>query len=418
MLRAEVETRRRFAHVTAAGITFQGGSAAVDSSTIIAALVHQLTGSAIAVGAVTTILRVGWLSPQIVVGYLAQRRRASLPYFAVGAFGRATCLALLAVHLAFSGLLPTGWVVVGFFVAWTGYAFVSGIVAVPYNDIVGRSVPSEQRSRLLALRFFGGGVLGLAIAVVADRLVIGLAFPQSYAAIVGMAALLMYVSSILFVWPGEPPGSPAPQNSGFLRYLRDGLAVFRHEPAFRLFVFAQWGGAAAMMAMPFYVVAAQELHFDITRIGLLLGAQSAGALVTNALWGWWGDAYGKRSLLQGVALVRVLPPLGIMLVASDAVTPPAMITGVFLVVFFVLGALASGVTIAVLGYLMEISPDDQRAAYSGYFNALTAPAYVLPLLGGVLVDTMGSRIVFIAAMVGAVIQWRCVALIRTRPDAG
>lgn len=406
-------TGRRFLHITAAGITFQGGSAAVDSSTIIAALVHQLTGSPIAVGAVTTILRVGWLSPQLIVGYLVQRRRASLPYFMVGAFGRAFCLALLACLLVVSAQLPTTWVVAGFFVAWTAYAFVSGIVAVPYNDIVGRSVPSEQRSRLLALRFFGGGVLGLGIAALADRLVVGLPFPASYAAIVGMAALLMCLSSILFVWPGEPAGEPAPQAGGFISYLQNGLVVFRRERAFRLFVFGQWGGAAAMMALPFYVVAADELQFDITRVALLLTAQTAGAIAANALWGWWGDRYGKRNLLQGVALLRVFPPLGILLVFSVSPLSSNMLTGVFIATFFVLGALTSGVTIAVLGFLMEISPDDTRAAYSGYFNALTAPAYLLPILGGVLVESVGTATVFAVAAVGAVIQLLFVYSIRT-----
>ena len=42
--------RRRFIHIAGAGMTFQAGSAAVDSSTIMAALVFQLTGSPIAVG--------------------------------------------------------------------------------------------------------------------------------------------------------------------------------------------------------------------------------------------------------------------------------------------------------------------------------------------------------------------------------
>jgi len=405
-------TRRRFRHITAAGITFQGGSTAVDSSTIIAALVHQLTGSAIAVGAVTTILRVGWLSPQLIVGYLVQRRRASLPYFMVGAFGRATCLALLACLLAFSAQLPTAWVVTGFFVGWTAYAFISGIVAVPYNDIVGRSVPSERRSRLLALRFFGGSVLGLGVAALADRLVAGLSFPASYAAIVGIAALLMYLSSVLFVWPGEPAGQPAHQEGGFINYLQNGLAAFRRERAFQLFVFGQWGGAAAMMALPFYVVAADELKFDISRVALLLAAQTAGGIAANALWGWWGDKYGKRSLLQGVALLRVFPPLGILLVASITPSSQTMLNAFFIVTFFVLGALASGVTIASLGFLMEISPHEKRAAYSGYFNALTAPAYLLPILGGVLVDSVGSATVFAVAAVGGVIQFSCAYCIR------
>lgn len=72
--------------------------------------------------------------------------------------------------------------------------------------------------------------------------------------------------------------------------------------------------------------------------------------------------------------------------------------------FFVLGALMPGVTIAVLGLLMDISPDDQRPAYSGYFNALTAPAYLLPLAGGVLIVTVGASAMFSLAAAGAAIQ--------------
>jgi MFS family permease len=396
----DADTRRRFLHITSAGITFQGGSTAVDSSTIIAALVYQLTASAVAVGAVTTLLRIGWLAPQIVIGYLAQRRQASLPYFVIGAFGRATCLAFLAGLLAISESLSTTMVVIGFFAAWTAYSFVSGIVAVPYNDIVGRSIPSEQRSRLLAWRFFGGGVLGLGVAAAADQLMAGLAFPASYATIVAMAALLMYVSSALFVWLGEPPGKPAAPKAGFGAYLKDGLAIFRRQRTFQLFVFAQWSGAAAMMALPFYVVAAVGAGFDIGRVALLLGAQTAGSLAANPLWGWWGDRRGKRSLLRGVAALRIAPPLAVLVLFSTAGTP-TMLTGGLIVTFFVLGALSSGVTIGVLGFLMEISPNDQRASYSGYFNAITAPAYVLPLLGGVLVAATGMSTIFLVAALGA-----------------
>ena len=46
------DARRRFWRLSAAGICFQGGAAAVDSGTIIATLVHGLTGSVVAVGAV------------------------------------------------------------------------------------------------------------------------------------------------------------------------------------------------------------------------------------------------------------------------------------------------------------------------------------------------------------------------------
>lgn len=58
----------RFWRIAVAGVLFQGGAAAVDTSTIVAALVHALTGSSFAVGAAAAIARYGWLFPQPIVG--------------------------------------------------------------------------------------------------------------------------------------------------------------------------------------------------------------------------------------------------------------------------------------------------------------------------------------------------------------
>jgi len=116
------DSKRRFRHISVAGIFFQGGAAAVDTSTIVAALVHGLTGSAFAVGAAAGIARFGWLFPQLFVAYYAQRRAQRLPFYMVGAFGRVACLAALAA-LLWLAVSPAGAsVVVPFFVLWTVYA--------------------------------------------------------------------------------------------------------------------------------------------------------------------------------------------------------------------------------------------------------------------------------------------------------
>jgi hypothetical protein len=184
--------RRRFRLIAAAGIFFQGGAATVDTGTIIPALVHGLTGgSAVAVGAAAAIVRSGWLIPQLVIGHLAQRRRERMPLYKIGAFGRVVCLTGLAGLVAMAGDRPDAGVIAAFFVLWTVYAFVSGIVAVPYNDIVARLIVSERRSRVLAARFFGGGLLALAVAGAADRLLGALPFPQSFAAVLVLGATLL-----------------------------------------------------------------------------------------------------------------------------------------------------------------------------------------------------------------------------------
>ena len=412
------DSPKRFRRIAAAGIGFQGGAAAVDSATVIATLVHGLTGSVFAVGAASAILRYGWLSPQLFVAFFAQRAKRRMPFYVFGAFGRATCLVLIAALLAVAGNLPGAVVVALFFVLWTAYAFISGVVAVPYNDIVARSVPSGRRSRLLALRFFGGGLLALGVAATADRLLDAFAFPGGYAAIVLIGASLMYLSSLLFVGAGEPE-APPPQATGqrFVEFLRAGIDVFLLDRRFRLFVFGQWLGGAVMMAMPFYILQAGMAQGTGVAVGLLLGAQTAGALASNALWGWWGDRFGKRSLLEGVALMRAAPPLLTLALVPAAATGAVPALAGFAVVFFLLGAFGNGITIAMLGYLMEISPDDRRPAYSGYFNALVAPAALLPLAGAAIAAATSLMAVFVVSLAAAIVQFLVIRRLR-HPPAG
>ena len=405
----------RFWRISRAGIFFQGGAAAVDTTTIVATLVHGLTGSALAVGAAAAIQRYGWLFPQIFVAYMAQRRARRMAFYKVGAFGRTGCVAALAVLLAVAGALPHGLLVALFFMLWTAYAFIGGIVAVPYNDIVARSIPSVRRSRMLAVRFFGGGILALGVAAAAHYFLHleGLPFPIGYAAIVALGAVLMLASSLSFISAGESDAPlPARPSHGFAEFLRDGVAVFRGDQRFRLFIYAQWLGGAVTMAFPFYILQATAMTGGVADVAFLLGASTAGALVSNGLWGWWGDRFGKRSLFEGVTLLRIAPPLLILvLAAKGGLGAPPVLPGLVLV-FMLLGALGNGITIAMLGYLMEISPDDRRPAYSGYFNAMVAPAALLPLAGAVIVEVASLQAVFAVSLVAAMLQFLAVRRLR------
>jgi MFS family permease len=396
-----------FWKITGAGASFQAGSAAVDSATVVASLVNHLTGSVYAVGAASAVLRLGWLLPQLLVGFLAQRANRRMPFYMAGAFGRATCLALIALMLLTVSEPAGAWVAGGFLLLWTLYAFVSGIVAVPYNDIVGRSIPSGARSRMLAWRFFGGGVLALGVAAVMHQLLATEKIFTAYGLMFALASALMFISSFSFVSAGEPP-TPAMMSvlaPKFGQFLRDGWDVLRSDARFRLFLYTQWLGGATLMALPFYVVAATRLGLGLQDIGILLGAQTVGALLSNALWGRIGDRYGKLALLQAVGRLRLVPPLaGIAIFAAATILAPTATIIAFAVLFVILGALINGMTIGYLGYLMEISPNDQRPAYSAYFNALASPAAVLPLAGAAIADVLSLTVVFVVAFLAAAFQ--------------
>ncbi|UWQ43969.1 MFS transporter (plasmid) [Leisingera aquaemixtae] len=405
----EAAGRRRFWRIAGAGAAFQGGSAAVDSATVVASLTHMLTGSALAVGYASAVLRLGWLLPQLPVGYLAERARRRMPFYVFGAFGRAAAAGAIALLLWRGADWPqVDWppepLAAGFLALWTVYSCISGVVAVPYNDIVGRAIPSSRRSRMLAWRFFGGGLLAIAAAG-ALRLALEVMPPlQAYAFMFALGSALMFLSSALFVSAGEPPSSPgrrpAARNAGTGDFLREGLVTFRKNRAFRLFLIFHWLGSATLMALPFYIVAARESGIGLAGVGTLLAAQTAGALVSNPLWGRIGDGMGKLPLLWCVTFLRLLAPaLMLALLAAGA--------GIFgfAALYLVIGAMMNGVTISYLSFLMEISPDDRRPAYSAWFNTFAAPAALSPLLGAILASLIATPAVFAAAVTAAFAQF-------------
>ncbi len=407
----------RFWRFIASGVFFQGGVVSVEANTIVSALVQGLTGSPLAVGVTAAITRYGWLFPQIVVAYLAQRRERRMPFYKFGAFGRAACLAAIAALLWFGAGLPGVVMVAAFFILWTLYGFISGVVGVPYNDIVARSVPSSRRSRLLALRFFGGGILALIVAGAAHELLRRYSFFPGYAAILSIGAATLAISAVFFVSAKEDPAPlPAHAPKDFKTFLGQGISVLKEDRRFRAFLYVQWLAGAVSMALPFYILQVAPGERAIPFVGILLAAQTVGALLSNTLWGWWGDRRGKLSLLRMVSALNAVGPLAMLFwMAFGSANSPWLLPW-FATLFFVIGAVGNGRAIAYIGYLMEISPDDRRPAYSGYFNALIAPAALFPILGAGVAVAFGFATVFALSLAAAVLQ--SLALLRVPKTSG
>jgi len=376
----------------------------VDAGTVLAALLTNLTGAALAVGAAESIRRYGWLVPQLFAAGYARGRRYRKPIYLFAGGGRALALAVLAsVLLLLRDARPTVLLTV-FFALWTTFAFVSGVAGVPYNDIVGRTIPAARRSTFLAVRFFAGGLLGVGAGMLIRAILRRsniLAFPANYALIFGLGAGVLALSTLCFALMREPPAPVEGRPIRFRAFLGEGLQVLGTDRRFRLFLVVQWLAGVTLMAAPLYVVQARRGGLAEAEVGTLIVAQMAGQLASNPLWGLWGDRRGKLSLLKGLAVTGVVGPL-LGLVMPRAADPRLILAGYAIVFFFFLGAVAGGQIIGDLSYLMELSPDERRPEYTGYLNALVAPTRLFPLLAAGLADGVGFGPVFaVAALVTA-----------------
>ena len=407
---------KKFYLIVSAGIFFQAGVAAIDNQTLMAVLVFGLTGSAVAVGATAAISRYGWLFPQLIVAYLAQRHRRRMKFYLVGAFGRVIALTLLALLLGFGGNLALPSRIGIFFVLWTFYAFIGGIVAVPYNDIVARSVPSSLRSRLLALRFFGGGLMALGVAGLAHRILAALPFPENYGLIVLCGALFMLVSSLFFLSAGEDRAPPSDSSGGFLSFLGAGFRVLREDSRFRRYLYTRWFAAGVSMAWPFYILQVAGAAIVPSDVALFFALQTLGALLSNPLWGWWGDRLGKGHLLIPMALLGVVAPLMTLVWLGAQWEQRSMALVWFGIVFAVLGSVNTGDTIAHLGYLWEISPNEKRPAYSGYFGMFIAPAALLPFAAAFIGEIFSFSAVFTISLAASLVHMAALRRLLSHPS--
>jgi hypothetical protein len=398
------------------GALFECGAAFVDAA-VVALFVARLTASALAVGAAEAISRFGWLLPQLLAASYAQRLRYRKPIYLVAGWGRAGALGILAsVLVLFAEPEPSPGQVgllTLFFTLWTVFSLVSGLAGVPYNDVVGRAIPADRRSRLLAGRVFVGGALGVG-AGVAIRAILGSAEVTplvSYGLIFAAGAAVLTLSTLCFAAVREPPAPASARRVGFTEFLTDGVRVVRHDARVRLFVLAQLVGGLTTMAAPFYMLQALRLqHAAEADVGTFVAAQTLGALALNPLWGWWGDRAGKLSLLKAVAAASLLGPILAMLLPPLSELAPGVAVPGYVLVFCSQGAVSSGRVVAELGYLMEISPDERRPEYSAYTNALVAPSRLLPLLAGSLVEWMSFHALF--GLAAAAVAGRLVVLSR------
>jgi MFS family permease len=387
------------------GALFELGTAFVDAGTVLAAFLTNLTGAALAVGAAESIRRYGWLVPQLFAAGYARGRRYRKPLYVFAGGGRALALATLAGLLVLLRDARSGVLLAVFFALWTTFAFISGVAGVPYNDIVGRTIPAARRSTFLAVRFFAGGLLGVGAGLLIRGILRRsdiLAFPINYALIFGLGAGVLALSTLCFALMREPPAPVEERPIAFRAFLREGLQVLRTDRRFRFFLVVQWLAGVTLMVTPLYVVQARRGGLAEAEVGTLIAAQMAGQLASNPLWGLWGDRRGKLSLLKVLALTGLVSPFLGLTVPGTA--DPRWTLTWYMAVFFFLGAVVGGQIIGDLSYLMEVSPDERRPEYTGYMNALVAPTRLLPLLAAGLADTVGFGPVFAVAMVAGVLR--------------
>ncbi len=404
------------------GAVFTLGEAISNPGLVLSLLVRQLGGSLTLVSLIPVIQSTGYLLPQLLVGGHVQSLPYKLPIYRT--FAALRIVAQLAVVCAcfFATEIAPSYALVAILVCYALFNFGGGVTTLSFQDIVAKIVPPTQRGRFFGTRQLYGGLLAFALAGPFVRWMLSdespLAFPHNFA-LISLVSLVCYATGMLFfARVREPAAQLLVARQGIGAALRAAPAILRGNARYRMFIIVRLCLLIGRLAEPFAIIyVTEQLHLAKSIAGLLIAVSAVAAASSNLVWGRLGDSRGMVWLLRFTGTLAIFPPL--MLFAAPWIAPISVyiLVAWLLIASLIGGISADGVGIASMTFLLEVSPPEQRPLYMGLANTLLGIGAVIPVAGGILVNTAGYAVTFIVAALWSVLAIGISGSLRARPHA-
>jgi MFS family permease len=415
------------------GMLVNLGNAFVDPFTVLPVFITTFGGSSILVGFVSATFFAGWFLPQVFVANIAQARRRVLPIYTAAAAFRFVGFAGAGASVFLLDPGQRGLILFCVCAGLSVNALAAGVAAVPFLEITSKTVPVNKRGAFFAGRRVIGGILGIIAGLVIAAVLKGdpgamwartsvfqlverfvttigwtnLEFPHDYGLLIIIGAVISTAGVVAYLFVHEPDAIHVARATPLRDHLAEGMRLLKRMPDYRTFLWMRVFYQLTAMAYPFYATYAYtRLGFSQASVGVFVSVWVGAGVLSNAVWGRLLDRKGNRIVFVATAAMGVVAPLA-MLVLSSRQAPAAawLSTAVFAVVvstFLFNGFARSGRFIANQTYLLESAPPKQRPLYVGFMNSLSFPFMLSPILGGLVVMTLGYRTLFVVAAAASV----------------
>lgn len=417
--------RRNFTLGLLNGVFMRFAYSFTDPQTVLPVFVITLTASPVLAGVISGMFEAGWFFPQMFVSNFVQHRQWKLPLYRAMAFVRVGSWVAAAVAIFVIGNSDYALLFWIFFLCYLGVCLGAGTAAVPFMDIVGKSLPPRRRGSFFAYRRLFGGLLGIGAGMVVARVLSpesGLEFPDSYGVLFCFTAVLVVVGLGSFSMVREPLEPVSPSRVSVRDHLANCGRILKEDQNYRRYLTQRVLASFGLAALPFFATyAVVELGARPAQVGLMVSLWMLSGMLSNVLWGALSDRRGSRVLVVASSALSVISPiiaLGSVLVPRSPVELPSALTlwlpeslcdfDLRLLVFqscFVLNGFSETARkVSTNAYLLDISPAVLRPTYVGLMNTISSPLALAPALGGLITQVLSYRVVFSFSLVFALLS--------------
>lgn len=374
--------------IVSANALQSSGDQLVNAATVLPWLFATLGVPPALTGLLVPIRESGSMLPQAFLTPLVLRVRYRKWIFIAGAIVQALAVGAMALIAALAVGLAAG---ISILAALTLFSLGRGLTSISSKDVQGRTVPKGERGQInglattasgfvaitlgLAIRFFGGE--DLSNVQLAWLLAIG-------------AALWVGVG-VIYTGIREPEQEPStsaakPNDANteastntFVQMYR----LLRDDKPFRHFVTVRSLLLVSSLSPPFVVTLSIQYGADsLAGLGGFIMASGVAALLGGRIFGRFADRSSKRLMSIGAGIASVIVIVTVIVAATPGLLADSWITNlVFIVVYFALTLMHTGVRIGRKTYVVDMAEGDQRTTYVAVAN--TALGLVLLLVGGI-----------------------------------
>jgi MFS family permease len=378
------------------GVLFNMSEALIGGTTVLPIFVSNITSSKVLIGLSGTMSMAGWFLPQLVVANLIETIKRKRPIYFWSGVVRIVTIWTIALSVPLVRSTWAGSFLVLFFLLYSIYVIAGGVAGIPFMDIVGKEIKSQNRGSFFGARLFFGGIVAALAGLFVKDVIANRPFPYDYATLFITASAVITVAIISFCLADEREGTVFGRRTPFRKFLRRGPLLLKDIRSYRMFLMWRVLLGIWMMALPFYIIYARErLALPEESAGVFLSIQMVGMVISNLLWGRLSDRIGNKIVLNLTALVSAASP-AIALLTTVAAPLRGMFT--FGTVFFFLGFTMSGLRLGHSNYMLDLSPESERPTYLGFMNTFLAPVMLLSAVGGLLVEKTSFEVLFVVAL--------------------
>ena len=361
----KAEARNGLRHIVSLSMT-KVADGLIDPKLVLAWLLTALGAPAVFAGALVPIREAGALLPQMLLAGMVQRMQRRKWSWVLGSAGQGIAAGAIVVCALLLEGAAAGFAVC---LALGVLALCRAACSVSYKDILGKTVGKARRGAITGL---AGSVASIGVLIFAALLMSGLVQNRGVVlAAIALAACLWGAAALLFSTIEERPSDPENANDADFSVLKNNRDLWR-------FIIVRGLLVSTALAPPYLVVlASRSGEGTLGKLGALVLASAAASFASSYVWGRFADNSSRRVLI----LTGIVGAVAMVLAVALWAVGLAQTFWALPIVLFILMVAYHGVRQGRSTYLVDLAPDDQRAAYAAVSNTVIGG---LLLVAGVL----------------------------------